>query len=74
MAHTYKTKQDQDLASQLTPLRQVILEALQAGMNSEIPEQGLRGGKIWPIRYYLRRAVWHTLDHLWEIEDRIITN
>jgi hypothetical protein len=71
VAHTYKTKQDQDLASQLTPLRQVILEALQAGMNGEIPEQGPRGGKIWPIRYYLRRAVWHTLDHLWEIEDRI---
>ena len=71
LAHSYKADEDQDLGSQLSPLRQVILEALQAGMNGEIPEQGPRGGKIWPIRYYLRRAVWHTLDHVWEIEDRI---
>ncbi|WP_226900237.1 hypothetical protein [Nonomuraea phyllanthi] len=24
----------------------------------------------WPPRYALRRAVWHVIDHLWEIEDR----
>ncbi|HEY6538275.1 MAG TPA: hypothetical protein VI138_04450 [Candidatus Dormibacteraeota bacterium] len=24
----------------------------------------------WPPRYYARRAAWHVLDHLWEIEDR----
>ncbi len=71
VAHAYKTKEDQDLAAQLTPIREVILKALQAGLNGVIPEEGPRGGKIWPIRYYLRRAVWHTLDHAWEIEDRI---
>lgn len=71
VAHAYKTNQDQDLESQLTPLREVILAALQAGLNGEIPEEGPRGGKIWPVRYYLRRAVWHILDHVWEIEDRI---
>ena len=24
----------------------------------------------WPVRYYVRRAAWHVLDHAWEIEDR----
>ena len=24
----------------------------------------------WPPRYFLRRATWHVLDHVWEIEDK----
>jgi hypothetical protein len=24
----------------------------------------------WPMRYFLRRASWHVLDHAWEIQDR----
>lgn len=24
----------------------------------------------WPLPYFLRRATWHVVDHLWEIEDR----
>ena len=24
----------------------------------------------WPARYFLRRAAWHVLDHVWEIEDK----
>lgn len=24
----------------------------------------------WPPRYFLRRAAWHVLDHVWEIEDK----
>jgi hypothetical protein len=24
----------------------------------------------WPARYFLRRAGWHVLDHVWEIEDK----
>lgn len=24
----------------------------------------------WPIRYFVRRSMWHLLDHVWEIEDR----
>ncbi len=27
-------------------------------------------GKGWPVRYYLRRAAWHILDHAWEMEDK----
>ena len=26
--------------------------------------------KGWPVRYTVRRAAWHALDHAWEIEDR----
>jgi hypothetical protein len=26
--------------------------------------------KPWPLRYAVRRGVWHVLDHLWEIEDK----
>lgn len=24
----------------------------------------------WPVRYFVRRLVWHALDHTWEMEDR----
>ncbi len=24
----------------------------------------------WPVRYALRRLIWHALDHCWEIEDK----
>jgi hypothetical protein len=27
-------------------------------------------GKPWNARYFVRRTVWHVLDHTWEIEDR----
>lgn len=26
--------------------------------------------KAWPLRYYIRRAAWHLLDHAWEMEDK----
>lgn len=24
----------------------------------------------WPVRYFIRRDIWHALDHMWEMEDR----
>jgi hypothetical protein len=24
----------------------------------------------WPVRYFIRRAAWHVLDHAWEMEDK----
>jgi hypothetical protein len=60
------------LSVQTEHVREAILEALEVGMRGEIPERGPRGGKIWPLRFYIRRVVWHTLDHTWEIEDRIV--
>jgi len=62
-------------ASQSAPsqseIREVILETLEASARGEIDETGPRGGKRWPPRYFVRRAAWHVLDHLWEIEDRL---
>jgi hypothetical protein len=29
-------------------------------------------GATWPVRYAVRRGLWHLLDHAWEIEDKQI--
>ena len=52
--------------------REAIRAALAAGVRGEIPHQGPRGGALWTPRYFVRRVAWHTVDHLWEIEDRIV--
>ncbi len=39
-----------------------VLRACRAG--APVVEKG------WPPRYFLRRAAWHVLDHVWEIEDK----
>lgn len=28
----------------------------------------------WPLRYFIRRAAWHMLDHAWEMEDKDLTS
>jgi hypothetical protein len=57
---------------ELRHTRRAILKALEFAVKGGLPEQGPRGGKIWPPRYFVRRVAWHVLDHTWEIEDRII--
>jgi hypothetical protein len=52
--------------------RQIILDTLGASARGELPERGPRGGVHWTARYFVRRAAWHILDHVWEIEDRLI--
>jgi hypothetical protein len=51
-------------------LRRLVLEAMTRGVVDGLPEAGPRGGKIWSVRYFVRRAAWHVLDHAWEIQDR----
>jgi hypothetical protein len=46
--------------------------ALSAAAQGELPERGPRGGLLWKPRYFVRRAGWHVLDHVWEIEDRVM--
>jgi hypothetical protein len=60
------------LDDELARTREAIRAALAAGVRGEIPQQGPRGGAIWTPRYFVRRVAWHTVDHLWEIEDRIV--
>jgi hypothetical protein len=31
------------------------------------------GLRKWPLRYFIRRAAWHVLDHAWEMEDKDLT-
>lgn len=50
--------------------RQAILATLTLAVRGEIPAHGPRGGLRWTPRFFVRRLVWHVLDHAWEIEDR----
>jgi hypothetical protein len=60
------------LDDELRRTREAIRAALAAGVRGEIPSAGPRGGALWTPRYFVRRVAWHTVDHLWEIEDRIV--
>ncbi len=51
--------------------RAQVLAALMAAAGNALPAAGPRGGKRWGLRTFVRRTVWHALDHAWEIEDRL---
>lgn len=70
-AVSYRGAGSQDQVADLLAIRSLILEVLETAERQGLPEHGPRGGEIWPIRFFVRRVVWHTLDHAWEIEDRI---
>ena len=40
-----------------------------------IREINVSGATIarWPLRYFIRRAAWHVMDHAWEMEDKDLT-
>jgi hypothetical protein len=61
-----------DVEAELHRIRAEILAGLVAAARGELPEKGPRGGKRWPPRFFVRRVAWHVLDHLWEIQDRIV--
>ncbi|MBE7551450.1 MAG: hypothetical protein HS126_10295 [Anaerolineales bacterium] len=70
----WKLKQGEaeELSEELARTRQAGLDALAAAAHGEIPVRGPRGGVRWTPRYFVRRAAWHVLDHVWEIEDRLL--
>lgn len=59
-------------AAQMVALRQRMRDGLAAAAAGELPTAGPRGGVLWPARYYARRSGYHLVDHIWEIEERII--
>ena len=71
IAWKHKIEQDAITPEKLHSIRQAIFNALETAAVEGLPEQGPRGGVIWPARYFIRRSAWHVLDHAWEIEDRI---
>jgi hypothetical protein len=50
--------------------RAAIVDGLTSAVRDGVPPSP-RGGRRWTPRYHVRRAAWHTLDHAWEIEDRL---
>ena len=73
LGHKVPATDETNLEERLDLTRQTVMQALDAAERDEIPERGPRGGQMWTPRYYIRRSTWHTLDHAWEIEDRIVT-
>ena len=69
----WKIKQDHsmDLREAMRLRQKEMSSGLVASAYGEIPSRGPRGGLRWTPRYYVRRAAWHILDHVWEIQDRI---
>lgn len=61
-----------DLDKRMERTREAILAALKSAVAGRIPRRGPRGGVHWTARYFVRRLAWHTLDHAWEIEDRVL--
>ena len=59
-----------DAESRIAGSRAAILAALQAASRGEIEPIGPRGGKRWPVRYFVRRVAWHAIAHAWEIGRR----
>jgi hypothetical protein len=72
LAWKFKRPEGENLSEDLARTRQAVLEGLTAAAHGDTPTQGPRGGIIWAPRYFVRRLAWHVLDHLWEIEDRVI--
>ena len=52
--------------------REAILKGVVSAAHGELPARGPRGGVHWPLRYFVRRAAWHVLDHAWELDDRTV--
>ncbi len=69
-----KLEEDADLSESLAQARQAVLATLALSARGQVPARGPRGGARWTARYFVRRAAWHVLDHVWEIENRLPGN
>lgn len=67
-----KLNAELNLSERLNLTLQVAQQALADMAQGKVSTQGPRGGARWTARYYVRRSAWHVLDHVWEIEDRVM--
>lgn len=72
LAWKQKRSETVDLPEQLRQTRQDVLSALERAARGDLPTRGPRGGVLWTPRYFVRRLGWHVLDHVWELEDRVM--
>jgi hypothetical protein len=68
----YRPAKETDIADDVEGERNLVLETIEARLRGE-PMPAMRSSP-WPLRYFVRRAAWHVLDHAWEIEDRAETD
>lgn len=59
-----------DPATSLPEVRREILDMLRFRAGGGTPPLGKRTAPLWTPRSFLRRTIWHALDHAWELEDR----
>jgi hypothetical protein len=60
-----------EVVAQMTALRTGFVEAITVRARGEPAPRPRPSGKLWTPRYSVRRSAWHSLDHAWEIEDRM---
>jgi hypothetical protein len=72
VAQKHPRQDGENLPDAIVRMRGSILGALEVAARGELPAQGPRGGKMWTVRFFVRRVAYHVLDHAWEIEDRIV--
>lgn len=72
----YLRKQGQKVPKQLREdrgaIRIAILETLPIAVAGGIPKEGPRGGAMWSTPYFIRSVTSHLVDHIWEIENRLL--
>ncbi len=71
LAWKFKLQNPHNPIDELGRTRQATLNALGRAALGELPEQGKWSSEIWTPRRFVRNIAWHTLDHTWEIEDRL---
>lgn len=57
-----------DDAGAIDEHREAVIAAIE-----RLGESGEDTPKNWSLRYFIRRMVWHTLDHAWEMQDKDLT-
>jgi hypothetical protein len=67
-----KREKADSIQATIKKAKQDTIDALTAAHDGEIEKEGPRGGSRWQPLYFVRRSAWHILDHVWEIEDRVI--
>ncbi|HEX6655613.1 MAG TPA: DinB family protein [Candidatus Limnocylindria bacterium] len=56
---------------ELALVRREALDTLDAVTAGRQPANPRNTKKPWAPRYFIRRSAWHSLDHAWELEDRV---